>query len=301
MARDTPSGRHDDQYSQYLREQGLAHIQNIHGIRPLIYHIPQNSQMEEPHHGTTWIADRTIRWLKENGRQPFLLFATWIQPHPPWTIPKAWQGIYGTGPCRKPAPWPSYPFEENSQRVVRRQRQRRRQAQDTRSLLLLDHHDRQEHRPHPGLPAGSKPPGRHPGDLHFRPRGDAAGQGPVHQDGALRSLGAHPADHPLPAEVRPWRAQTGDGGPLRRAADVPGRLRARLRQAELRPGGGVAVRRGAAAGSQHSGLQLRVCGRQRCGHRAVGEQPRRQVQVHLLVQPGHGGDVRPAKGPARRR
>ena len=51
-----PESRADDQYALWLQENGLAGVQNLHGVRPHIYHIPQKSQMDIKYHGTTWVA-----------------------------------------------------------------------------------------------------------------------------------------------------------------------------------------------------------------------------------------------------
>ena len=94
LMEEMPKCRQNDEYATYLKEQGLDNIQNIHGVRPHIYHIPQNSIMEEKYHGSTWVADKTIEWLDENEDKPFFLFSGWIQPHPPWSIPTEFDGIY---------------------------------------------------------------------------------------------------------------------------------------------------------------------------------------------------------------
>ena len=104
LMEEIPDCRQDDQYAMFLDKEGLGHLQNIHGVRPHVYHAPQNAQMDEKHHGSTWVADRTIDWLKENKEQSYFLFAGWIQPHPPWDIPEEFQGIYGDRPLPEPIP-----------------------------------------------------------------------------------------------------------------------------------------------------------------------------------------------------
>ena len=71
-----PSTREEDEYAMYLKEVGLGHIQNIHGVRNLLYMLPQRAPIPEEHHGTKWVADRSIEFIKNNkGRQPFFLFS----------------------------------------------------------------------------------------------------------------------------------------------------------------------------------------------------------------------------------
>ena len=94
LMEELPNCRQDDQYAMYLKKEGLSNVQNLHGVRPHMYHIPQNAQTDEKHHGSGWVADKTIEWLEENKENQFFLFAGWIQPHPPWNIPKELDGIY---------------------------------------------------------------------------------------------------------------------------------------------------------------------------------------------------------------
>ena len=69
LMEEIPRRGQDDQYVCYLREQGLGHIQNIHGVRPAIIHLPQNSQMDEAHHGSTWVAEQDNRVAEEKRKQ----------------------------------------------------------------------------------------------------------------------------------------------------------------------------------------------------------------------------------------
>ncbi len=95
LMEEVPRYREEDDYAMYLKEVGLGHIQNIHGVRNLLYMLPQQSLIPEEHHGTTWVADRAINFLKSNGgRRPFFLKASWIAPHPPFDVPKQYADIY---------------------------------------------------------------------------------------------------------------------------------------------------------------------------------------------------------------
>ena len=67
-----PKFREDDEYAMHLKEVGLGNIQNIHGVRNLLYMIPQRSLIPEENHGSTWVADRSVEYIKENGgKRPF--------------------------------------------------------------------------------------------------------------------------------------------------------------------------------------------------------------------------------------
>ncbi|MGE5549684.1 MAG: sulfatase [Bacteroidota bacterium] len=111
LMEELPKCRQDDQYATFLEAEGLGHIQNIHGVRPHIYNLPQNSQMDEAHHGSTWVANKTIDWLKTNKNKPFFVMAGWISPHPPWHLPPEYQGLYRGRDLPEPVPLSrSYPF-----------------------------------------------------------------------------------------------------------------------------------------------------------------------------------------------
>lgn len=90
-----PRYREDDEYAMYLKEQGLGHIQSIHGVRHLLYMLPQRSIVPEEHHGSKWVADKTIEYLDANrGRRPFLIWTGWIAPHPPFDVPDRLADLY---------------------------------------------------------------------------------------------------------------------------------------------------------------------------------------------------------------
>ncbi len=95
LMEELPTFREEDEYAMYLKDVGLGNIQNIHGVRNLLYMVPQRSLIPEEHHGTKWVADRTIDFLRSNrGRQPFLLWSSWIQPHPPFDVPDRHADLY---------------------------------------------------------------------------------------------------------------------------------------------------------------------------------------------------------------
>ncbi len=107
-----PRFREDDEYAMYLKNVGLGHILNIHGVRNLLYMAPQRSLIPEEHHGSTWVGKRASAFLRaEAGRRPFFLWASWISPHPPFDVPDTFAGLYQDrnlpAPSRSATPcWP---------------------------------------------------------------------------------------------------------------------------------------------------------------------------------------------------
>ena len=94
LMEEVPFYSQDDAYKMYLSKNGFGHIQNIHGIRPHIYHLPQLSQVPAEQHGTFWLAGQAVKWLKSNEQNPFFLMVNWIHPHPPWNIPEDYIDTY---------------------------------------------------------------------------------------------------------------------------------------------------------------------------------------------------------------
>lgn len=84
----------DDDFAMFLSKNGDENVQNIHGIRPIAYHTPQTSLVKEENYETKWVENTTKNWLDTNGDNPFFLFVGFIKPHPPWDIPKSYQGMY---------------------------------------------------------------------------------------------------------------------------------------------------------------------------------------------------------------
>lgn len=90
-----PRYREEDEYAQYLRDNGLGHIQSIHGVRHALYMQPQQSLIDEKHHGSTWVADRTIDYILNRCQdRPFCCWAGFIAPHPPFDVPTSFAHLY---------------------------------------------------------------------------------------------------------------------------------------------------------------------------------------------------------------
>ncbi len=85
----------DDDYAMYLNREGYGKHQSLHGVRHLLYMMPQQSMIPTKHHGSTWVADRTIEVIEKNADQrPFMIWSSFIEPHPPFDVPHEWANMY---------------------------------------------------------------------------------------------------------------------------------------------------------------------------------------------------------------
>jgi arylsulfatase A-like enzyme len=85
-----------DDYLQYLFAKGFGHIRDPHGARGEMYYVPQIAQMPSEHHPSQWIGDRAVAFVEDAGRarEPWMLMASWIHPHPPFAAPNPWHKLY---------------------------------------------------------------------------------------------------------------------------------------------------------------------------------------------------------------
>jgi len=95
LMEEVPENRYEDDYLCYLRDNGYGHIQNIHGVRNLLFLQPQQALVPKEHHGTTWVTDRAIDFIDANsGVKPFLLYLSYIAPHPPFNSYAEYSDLY---------------------------------------------------------------------------------------------------------------------------------------------------------------------------------------------------------------
>ena len=94
LMEETPSTREEDDFLLYLKSVGLGHVRHAHGVRHLLYHQPQQSILPEEHHGTRWVADRVIEFLRAHRNRRWFLWAGWIAPHPPLNAAPRWAEFY---------------------------------------------------------------------------------------------------------------------------------------------------------------------------------------------------------------
>jgi arylsulfatase len=96
--------RRGDDFCDFLIANGFDHIADAHGVRSEWYYIPQPSQLPERLHHTRWVADRSLDFLKRRDRsRPFLLWSSFIKPHPPFESPVPWNRLYK--PIEMPFPY----------------------------------------------------------------------------------------------------------------------------------------------------------------------------------------------------
>ncbi len=84
-----------DDYIAWLRDQGLDYYEP-HGARGEMYYIPQISTLPAEAHPSQWVGNESIRFIKEapGHNAPWLLFSSFIHPHPPLSPPKPWHKLY---------------------------------------------------------------------------------------------------------------------------------------------------------------------------------------------------------------
>ena len=99
--------RGGDDYMRFLDQNGFGDLPEPHGVRGEMYYIPQVSQLPQRLHPTQWIGDRSVAFVREQAgaQQPWLLFGSFIHPHPPFAPPSPWHKLY-----RAPLmPFPKHP------------------------------------------------------------------------------------------------------------------------------------------------------------------------------------------------
>jgi len=105
--------RVDDDYLRYLRDQDVR-TRFPKGIRDLLMMQPQTCGIPVEHHMNTWVADRSIDFLREhtNHRKdtPFFLWSSWISPHPPFAPCEPYDSIYDPARMSLP-PFTDRPIE----------------------------------------------------------------------------------------------------------------------------------------------------------------------------------------------
>ena len=106
LQEETPEFREDDDYLLYLKANGWGRLRQAHGVRNILYHMPQVSPLPEAHHASSWVADRTVEFLRRHRRaqpqRPFFCWTSWIHPHPPWNPPESCAKLYD--PASLPLP-----------------------------------------------------------------------------------------------------------------------------------------------------------------------------------------------------
>lgn len=95
----------DDHYQMYLREQGIR-TRHPQGLRDLLYYQPQTSGVPEPHSQNRWVANRSVEFLRQHQRyrkrKPFMLWSSWIAPHPPFAPVEPYDEMVDPADCPLP-------------------------------------------------------------------------------------------------------------------------------------------------------------------------------------------------------
>ena len=95
ISEDIPGRIEGDDYHVWLHEKGFEHVHDPFGVRGEMYYIPQPSQLPAWAHHSHWVADRSIDFLRDRDRfRPFLLWSSFIHPHPPFSPPVPWNKLY---------------------------------------------------------------------------------------------------------------------------------------------------------------------------------------------------------------
>jgi len=85
----------EDDYLSWLHQSGFDYIHDVNGVRGEMYYVPQPSQLPPWAHNSHWVADRSIDFLQGRDRsRPFFLWASFIDPHPPFAPPVPWNKLY---------------------------------------------------------------------------------------------------------------------------------------------------------------------------------------------------------------
>ena len=94
----------DDYHSDYLAQRGLIdewdrwdQHQPYRDQAPPEYWASfgaRASALPDEHYHTTWIAEETISWLKQDDPRPFFAWTSFIKPHHPFDPPRPWDAMY---------------------------------------------------------------------------------------------------------------------------------------------------------------------------------------------------------------
>lgn len=88
--------RDSDDYTHDLEKEGWGDLPEPHGVRGEMYYIPQVSTLPPRLHPTQWVGDRSVKFIEEqkDAKQPWMLYSSYIHPHPPFAPPWPWHKLY---------------------------------------------------------------------------------------------------------------------------------------------------------------------------------------------------------------
>lgn len=118
----SPRSVEDDDYLQFLRDNGYAHVYDAYGPLAEMSYIPQPAQMPARLHGTQWVGDRAVSFIHEaDPAQPFFLWASFFHPHWPFSPPTPWNRLYRAALM----PLPKWPADSEALLVYSNRQQNR--------------------------------------------------------------------------------------------------------------------------------------------------------------------------------
>jgi arylsulfatase A-like enzyme len=104
LAEQDGPGRYDDDYHRWLREEGLCdRVDLMDQVRAYRQQAPPvywdtfgalRSDLDEAHHSTTWIGDRSVETIEQWEGGGHLLMVGFIKPHHPFDPPAPWDEMY---------------------------------------------------------------------------------------------------------------------------------------------------------------------------------------------------------------
>lgn len=92
-----------DDYLSWLQANGYDDYEP-HGARGEMYYIPQVSTLPAQAHPTHWVGSQSKKFITEASQEeaPWMLFASFVHPHPPIAPPKPWHKLYRTKDMPEP-------------------------------------------------------------------------------------------------------------------------------------------------------------------------------------------------------
>ncbi len=158
LAEQNGVGRYDDDYHRWLREEDQGYFVDLldqereyrdHAPAEYWQHVGAlESDLDEEHHSTTWIAERAMDEVQTWEDGGHLLMASFIKPHHPFDPPAPWSKMYEPAalsllPGYTPEPLPQnlsfskgyFPSDEMTEAKIRRA-----MAYYYATISQIDHH-----------------------------------------------------------------------------------------------------------------------------------------------------------------
>jgi arylsulfatase A-like enzyme len=126
-------------FANDVARSGFSHVIDPQGLRGEYYYLPQPSQLPAHLHESAWVADKAIEFLGRRDRErPFMLYAGFIKPHPPFESPTPWNRLYRSHEMPEPhRPPNSLDYQSRINRVQNRYKYLDRTAPDDRILKTI--------------------------------------------------------------------------------------------------------------------------------------------------------------------